>query len=212
MAQEPATYDRGTPNTADDITVNKVAWDGSYFTYAAPALFILEMDTYYGHTTITPATAAQIAYAEDRGYVVWGLSDAYDIGLGPYVQQGAPPAAAPGPLETRPGLVAPHVSGLALITPYAGEAITNLQTMSTTFPSFYEPARGFRDAVVADPLSPEYGQSSDRFSALGQEWLFLGIVNYETGFIWNYFYKDEGVNLAHREMFRIVVMSAALGN
>jgi hypothetical protein len=44
-----------------------------------------------------------------------------------YVQQGAPPAASPGPPESRPGPVTPHAAGLALIIPLATEAITNLQ-------------------------------------------------------------------------------------
>ncbi|MCA9977019.1 MAG: hypothetical protein KC413_14760 [Anaerolineales bacterium] len=37
LTQESATY--------GDITVNKVAWDGSYFTYVGPAMFIREMET-----------------------------------------------------------------------------------------------------------------------------------------------------------------------
>ena len=197
------------PGTYNGITVDKVAWDGSYFTYTAPALFIREMDTYYGHTTITPATEAQIAYAGDEGYVAWGLSDAFDIVPNVYAHQGAPPADTPDPLEERAGLITPHASGLALITPYSDEAISNLQTISMTFPSFYEPARGFRDSVVALP-GPDFGKMSDRFSALAQEWLFLSIVNAETGFIWNYFYKDAGVNQAHLEMFRVVVMPTVL--
>jgi hypothetical protein len=82
--------------TYDSITVDKVSWDGSYFTYASPALFIREMDTAYGTGTILPATLAQIAYARDQGYVAWGLSDCFDVADGPYVQQGAPPPAMPG--------------------------------------------------------------------------------------------------------------------
>ncbi len=183
------------------ISVEKVAWDGSYFTYAAPALFIREMQTEYGSDTISPATQAQILYAQDQGYDAWGLSDCYDVGLGPYVQQGAPPVAMPDPPETRPGLVTPHASALALITPYHTEVITNLQIISGTFAGLYDPLYGFHDSVMADPGAPDYGQVSDRFVALDQAWLFLAIINYKTGFIWEYFYRDAGVFTAHQEMF-----------
>lgn len=83
-----------------DITVEKTAWDGSYFTYATPALFIQEMETPYGTSTILPAAHAQMAYAQDRGYVAWGLSDCFDVGNGGYIQQGAPPVA-PCPVHRR---------------------------------------------------------------------------------------------------------------
>lgn len=184
-----------------DITVARMAWDGSYFTYAAPALFIREVSTSYGAETLLPATQAQIAYARDRGYVAWGLSDCFDVGEGGYVQQGAPPAASPDPPETHPGLVTPHAAGLALITPLASEAITNLQTLSTTFPCAYTPALGFRDSVLTRPDAADYGQCSARHSALAQEWLFLGLVNHVNGFVWRYFYRDAGVLEAHLEMY-----------
>jgi hypothetical protein len=183
----------------DGITVEKTAWDGSYFTYASPALFIREMDTSYGAGTILPATQAQIAYAQAEGYDAWGLSDCYDVRDGGYVQQGAPPAMSGSP-ESRPGLVTPHASGLALITPLSTDAITNLQTISATFTCAYSSTYGFQDSVMADPAAPDYGQCSYRFSALAQEWMFLAIVNHETGFVWEYFYQDVGVVTAHQEM------------
>ncbi len=183
------------------ITVEKVAWDGSYFTYATPALFIREIDTSFGQNTILSATQAQIAYAQAQGYDAWGLSDCFDIGLGDYVQQGAPPVAMPDAPETRPGLVTPHASGLALITPLESDVSAHLQVLSTTFPAFYDPTYGFHDAVMTKPTAPDYGQFSDRFTALGQEWLFLAIVNQQSGFIWEYFYRDSGVLATHQEMF-----------
>lgn len=191
----------GPSGTYDGVTVEKVSWDGSYFTYVAPALFIREMSTAYGMGTVVPATQAQIAYAQNQGYAAWGLSDCYDVRDSGYVKQGAPPLASPDPPETRPGLVAPHVSSLALITPLASEAIANLQTIAVTFPCAYDPQYGFRDAVMVNPSDPDYGQCSSRFSALGQEWIFLSIVNHETGFIWRYFYRDPGVLRAHTEMY-----------
>lgn len=187
--------------TYDGIVVERMAWDGSYFTYAAPALFIREPNTAYGDSTLLPATQAQIAYAGDQGYAAWGLSDCYDVGDGGYVQQGAPPVPAGAVAETRPGLVTPHAAGLALITPLAGEAIANLQTISNTFACAYEDTWGFRDAVMANPSDPAYEQCSARFSALAQEWLFLGLVNHESSFIWRYFYRHPGVLQAHLEMY-----------
>ncbi|MGB9872503.1 MAG: hypothetical protein ACPLYD_12665, partial [Anaerolineae bacterium] len=47
----------------------------------------------------------------------------------------------------------------------------------------------------------DYSRCSDRYSALAQEWLFLGLVNRESGFIWRYFYRDAGVLQAHIEMY-----------
>ena len=189
------------PGIYDGIIVEKVAWDGSYFTYATPALFIREMDTSYGTDITLPATQAQISYAQDQGYDAWGLSDCFDVGDDGYVQQGAPPVAMLGSPETRPGLVTPHASTLALITPLYSEAIANLQTISVTFSCAYDPLHGFRDSVMTNPTSEDYGQCSNRFSALAQEWIFLAIANYENGFIWDYFYRDGGVIIAHVDMF-----------
>ncbi|WP_156525381.1 hypothetical protein [Chloroflexus islandicus] len=191
----------GPAGSYGGITVAQMAWDGSYFTYAAPALFVRELATEYGRQTLVPATQAQIAYARDRGYVAWGFSDCFDVGTGGYVQQGAPPAASPGAPETRPGLVTPHAAGLALITPLADEAIATLQTLANTFPCVYEPGFGFRDSVMVHPAAADYGQCSARYSALAQLWLFLGLANDRNGFVWRYFYRDPGVMQAHLEMY-----------
>jgi len=193
LEQYPASY--------DGITVEKVAWDGSYFTYVTPALFIQEIDTPYGTNTILSATQAQIAYAQDQGYEAWGLSDCFDTGSGGYIQQGSPPTGMFGTPEIEPGLVTAHASALALNTPLAPEAITNLQIILETFPCAYHSDYGFNDSVVTKPSSPEYGQCSERFSALAQEWIFLSIANYKTGFVRKYFYQDSGVQRAHLEMF-----------
>ncbi len=56
-------------------------------------------------------------------------------------------------------------------------------------------------AWLANPLAPDYGQCSDRFSALAQAWIFLAIVNHENDFIGRYFYRDPGVLRAHVEMY-----------
>lgn len=191
----------GPSGVYSGIEVEKMAWDGSYFTYTAPALFIREVGATYGLSTILPATQAQIAYAQDQGYSNWGLSDCFDIEAGDYMLQGSPPVAMPTPPETHPGLVTPHASALALITPLQPQAIANLQAISTNFAGFYHPDYGFLDSVMADPTNPDYGKISLRFSALSQEWILLSIINIRTGFLWNYFYQNAGVRLAHQEMF-----------
>ncbi len=193
LIQDPATYGA--------ITVDKVAWDGSYFTYAGSALFIREKNTFYGENTIIPATQAQITYAQDEGYSVWGFSDCFDVADGGYVQQGALPAASPGSPETRPGLISPHASALALNTPLATEVISNLEVISDTWSTAYDDMYGFRDSVMIKVDDPDYGQVSERFSALNQEWIFLALMNAQTEFIWTYFYQDAGVVKAHLEMY-----------
>lgn len=187
--------------TYNTITVEKTAWDGSYFTYTSPALFIREIPISYGENSIEPATAAQIDYAQTEGYDVWGLSDTFDVDDGLYVQQGALPTAMTDPPETRAGLVTPHASALALMTSYQPEAQTNLQTIASLYPCAYDEDYGLRESVMANPSDVDYGHCSARFSSLSQLWLFHGLVNSETGFIWNYFYKDSGVSDAYVEMY-----------
>lgn len=185
----------------DTSTVEKTAWDGSYFTYTSPALFIRETSLSYGKNTIDPATEAQIDYAQAEGYDAWGLSDTFDVDDGLYIQQGSPPVAMPDPPETRPGLVTPHASSLALMTSYQPEAKANLQEIASQYACAYDAEYGFRESVMANPSDVDYGHCSARFSSLSQLWLFHGLVNSETGFIWNYFYKDSGVWDASVEMY-----------
>jgi hypothetical protein len=191
----------GPSGDYNGITVERMSWDGSYFTYVAPALFICEMGTPYAKGTVIPATQAQIAYAQNEGYKAWGLSDCFDVEDGGYVEQEAPPGAKPCLREARPGLVTPYAAGLALTTPLASEAVANLRTISTEFPCARDERLGFRDAVMANPSAPDYKKVSYRFSSLDQEWIFLSIANRETGFIWRYFYRDRGVRRAHTEMY-----------
>ncbi|MEJ2736453.1 MAG: hypothetical protein P8189_23280 [Anaerolineae bacterium] len=73
--------------------------------------------------------------------------------------------------------------------------------MPARWPCAYDLAYGDRDSVMANPAAPDCGQCSARFSALAQEWIFLAIVNHETGFVWEYLYRDPGVGAAHREIF-----------
>jgi len=196
----------------EKIDVAKVAYDGSYFTYLTPALFIKEMSEEYGLTTIGPATEAQIAYAKDQQYDIWGLSDCFDIADGAYLGQGAPPAVRPGSTETRPGLVTAHASALALLTPYASEASENLANIANNYPCAFDDDYGFYDSVLSGSVAGGESQCSYRFSALAQEWLFLALVNYHSDFIWRYFYMDPGVIQAHNEMFGYRAYLPALAN
>jgi hypothetical protein len=200
LIQYPAIYDRGTPDESDDVLVQRVAWDGSYFTYAAPGLFIREIDTPYAEDTLFPATWAQITYASAQGYPVWGLSDCFSIRDLGYVQQGAPPTGMSGLAESYRGLVTPHASAMALVTPYRNLAISNLANILQQFPESYDAMYGFYDSLLVNTDSENYGAVSDRFSALAQEWMFLSIVNAEISMIWDYFYQDSGVVEAHNEM------------
>jgi len=193
LVQNPATYDRGTPDPSDDITVEKVNWDGSYFTYLAPALFIHERNTPYGQDTLDRATEAQIAYAEDNSYTSWGISDCF-APSGDYVERGAPPCANCDPDD---GLITPHASALALNTSYETDVLPNLQELSDC-PGAYSDDYGFKDSVY-------WGCSdvADRFVTLDQAWIFLSLVNHEKGTIWKYLYRDLGVVTAHKEMYPI---------
>jgi hypothetical protein len=204
LVRRSATYDRDTDYTSDDVTVNHVAWDGSYFTYLAPGIFIREHDTIYGSETIVPATWSQITYAADQGYAAWGLSDCFGIADAGYMQQGALPTAMAGSPETRRGLVAPHASAMALVTPYAELATANLRKLRTQFPASFDARYGFYDCVMTNPRDQQYGDASTRFSALAQGWLFLTIVNAEMQLIQDYFYHDSGVIRAHDEMMRVI--------
>lgn len=193
LVQNPATY--------ESFTVEKVAWDGSYFTYTAPALFIHETITPYGEKTIYPATQSQIAYAQNNGYFGWGLSDCYDIQQGGYIQQGSLPTASPNSPEVHMGVISPHASAFALITTLRGQAVSNLESIANSFPASYDSEYGFRDSVMAKSGDANYGVPSERFSALNQEWIFLSLANENNGFIWKYFYRDEGVRQAHLEAY-----------
>jgi len=66
--------------------------------------------------------------------------------------------------------------------------------MFDTFDCSYDPSYVLRDSVMTKPAAADYGECSARFSALAQEWLFLAVVNFESGFIWNHFYRDGGVS------------------
>jgi hypothetical protein len=202
LAQAPGTYDRGTADPADDVVVARVNRDGSYFTYAAPALLFDEMDTGYGRDTIDRATEAQIKYAGDVGYPVWGISDAYDVLDGPYLRLGAPPRGSGDPAQDPDrGLVVPHASALALVTRYSLAAEENLRQIATLFPQAYDQQYGFRDSVLVRPGDPGRGRVSSRFTCLAQTWTLLAIANLRTGVVWQSLWRNEGIRRARQETY-----------
>ncbi|MSP12160.1 MAG: hypothetical protein EXR62_04290 [Chloroflexi bacterium] len=197
LVQVHAVYERGAFGPTDDITVARDNWDGSYFTYSAPALFMREMQTIYGTDTINKATEAQIAYASDKGYPVWGISDAFNVGDSFYVERGVSPRRSCDPQDDKEdGLITPHASALALGTVYTQAAMVNLQKLRDLYPDLYDAEYGFKDSVNVNSQ-----RVSARFSALGQEWLFLSLINHlNNGFINQYFYRDVGVQQTDTEM------------
>jgi hypothetical protein len=184
----------------NEICVEKTNWNGAYFTYTTPALFIPEMSTSYGTNTIIPATKAQIEYARNEGYAAWGLSDCNDPLNDRYIMnQGAPPKGMGNGQEPAVGYVAPYASALALITPLQKEAIANLRVIKEEAGPAYNDSFGFQEWVNASNES--FGETSQCYTALSQEWILLSISNVEVGFPWRYFYNDEGVKTAVREMY-----------
>ena len=190
--------------TRKDVLVNKASWDGSMFTYLAPALFINETRTNYQDATINPAVYAQIVYANHSGYrangtTVWGISDAYNE-KGRYCEDycGAPPTAANlsnNSYEDCPGLIAPYASAMALLSSYSTNATENLIVLSR-IPNLYSNTYGFKDTFNVNT-----GNVADRFVALDQEWIILALMNKLNGTIWRYFYQNPEVVKAHNVMY-----------
>jgi hypothetical protein len=187
--------------TYNGITVNSVNWDGSYFTYVTPALFVREMDTAYGVSTIDKATEAQISYATDKGYAAWGISDCYDVEDRDYVKRGAPPRGSNDPSNDKDdGLITPHVSALALLTGQAENAKANLQKLKSDYPSVYDDRYGFKDSINLDASGPDYKKQSNTICGLDQGWMLMAIGNYLNSTLHKYFHQNPGVTRAYNEM------------
>ena len=116
--------------------------------------------------------------------------------------QGAPPKGMDTTNETMPGLIAPYASALALITPLKSDAIANLRLIKEIAPDSYDKSYGYHDSLMVNKSNKvDYGRSSEGFSALAQEWVFLATANYERGSVWRYFNNDTGVKMAYKEMY-----------
>jgi hypothetical protein len=178
-----------------NITVDIVNLDGSFFTYASPALFIKEKDTFYART-LENATRAQIKYAKDKGYPCWGISDAISpVNPDNYSNLGSPPAAG---IYHDQGVITPYASALALVNknPELLEtAVSNLKCLKD-LNSLYNNSYGFRDSFnISD------NTACPKILTLDQEWILLSIADYKNNTIWKYFYMDDGIQLAHKEMY-----------
>ena len=210
LEQPDLHYNISTSNTTthstdpQDILVKKTSWDGSMFTYIAPALFIREHSTTYQDETINPAVLAQMIYANRsdfriNGVTVWVISDAYNTDNS-YCWEycGAPPTAAAlynNPYQVCPGLITPHASALALISDYSENAAENLLILSQQ-PDLYDDVYGFKDS-----FNVYTGVVTNRIVTLDQEWIFLSLMNSFNGTIWRYFYQNPEVVAAHNIMY-----------
>jgi hypothetical protein len=195
LNQSSATY--------NSITVGKGNWDGSYFTYASPALFAREMETAYGENTLEKAARAQIRYAQDQSYAFWGISDAISPNNESYYMNlGAPPSLGSYNDEK---VITPHASAMALINrnqTIVDSAISNLKGLKGNYSDIYNDDYGFRDTVnLTDSVV------CPKILTLDQQWIFLSLANNLNRTIWKYLYRDQGVRDAHCEMYNCSELS-----
>lgn len=196
LVQSSASY--------NGITVKKVNWDGSYFTYASPTLFIKETVLPYADLTLNPATMAQIKYSiEEKGFPVWGHSDCYGIDLGDYLRRGAPPRGSGNSnQDVGDSIITPHASSLALTTLYAYNATENLKKIASLIPASYDSQYGFKDSV--DVIT---NKTSSRFASLDQGWIFLSLMDYFNSTVWNYLYLDNRTVSLHNILLQEYIPS-----
>lgn len=112
------------------------------------------------------AVDAQIAYADECGMPVWGMSPCADPNGG-YKEYGADPVGVNGYAS---GVATPHASFLALELRPA-EAVANLRKMQTMYEM--RGRYGFRDSV-----DTKTGRVSDKYLALDQGMTLIAIDNY----------------------------------
>lgn len=134
---------------------------GGLFMQFINGLWLDERGTLMGHSAQNFAYA-QIEYAREKGYPVWGWS-ASDSPEGSYLGWG----------KLRDEVVTPHACVLALEY-FPRAALTNLHALETL--GVRSPQQGFWDSV--DFLS---GRHSQTYLLLDQSMLFLSLVNYVHG-------------------------------
>ncbi len=143
------------------------SWGGSMFEAMLPSLLIDEVKfspNALGLNNLRHAKA-QVQYAAELGYPVWGLSPASDT-EGGYSEFGVKQLGLRGYPD---GVVTPHATFLAL--PYLHEeAIKNLREMILRYPIYGE--YGFYDAIKI-----KTGKVAYRYLALDQAMSFLGLAN-----------------------------------
>ncbi|RLF02611.1 MAG: hypothetical protein DRJ59_03175 [Thermoprotei archaeon] len=140
-------------------------WHAGLFIYYMPGIFIDERCSFIARSAIN-VTLAQILYAEEYAYPVWGFSPC-DIPGGGY--------------GMRFDVATPHASVLALIY-FPEEVLLNLLKLEEMgVRSDY----GFKDSV-----SLVSGRVDEDYLALDQGMILLTIANYLNGSVWRYFERD----------------------
>jgi hypothetical protein len=158
------------------------SWGGSLFEALMPTLVLDEKNLApeslgkndYVHAKI------HVEYALDElKYPVWGMSPS-SVPEGGYSEYGV---AVLGSKGYKPGVVTPHVTGLA-VKFIPQEAIANFRNLIELYDIYGE--YGFYDAVTV-----KTGLVAYKYLALDQGMLFGGLVNYLTGdSLVKYFMQD----------------------
>ncbi len=158
------------------------SWGGSLFEALMPTLVMdekgLSPDSLGKNNYVHAKMHAEYALDELK-YPVWGMSPS-SVPEGGYSEYGV---AILGSKGYKPGVVTPHVTGLA-VNFIPQEAISNFRKLIELYDIYGE--YGFYDAVTV-----ETGLVAYKYLALDQGMLFGGLVNYLTdGSLIKYFMQD----------------------
>jgi hypothetical protein len=158
------------------------SWGGSLFEALMPTLCLDEKGLApesLGQNDLVHAKI-HVDYAlNELGYPVWGMSPS-SVPEGGYSEYGVAPLGSKG---YKPGVVTPHVTGLA-VNFIPEEAAANFRKMIELYDIYGE--YGFYDAVTV-----KTGRVAYKYLALDQGMLFGGLVNYLTnGALIKYFMQD----------------------
>jgi hypothetical protein len=178
------------------------SWGGSLFEFLMPMLLVPEITVapYSFKLNNAAAVAAHIKFAENAGYVVWGMSPcAIPAGVDnfKYGEFGVAKIGSKGYPDA--GIVTPHVSALAIEIDTQA-VIANFREFIKNFPTVYT-EYGFYDAV-----NVKNGEVAPVYLGLDQAMIFLALHNYLTnGKTRERFYTGEMENaigpLLKRESF-----------
>ena len=140
-------------------------WKAGLFIYYMPGIFVDERGSFICRSTIN-VTIAQMTFANDQGYPVWGFSPC-DIPEGGYGMNFA--------------VATPHASVLALLY-FPERVFLNLLMLEEM---------GVReDLGFKDSVNLVSGIVDEDYLALDQGMILLTIANYLNSSIWKYFMKD----------------------
>ena len=160
------------------------SWGGSSFEFLMPALVVKEKKLAkrgLGKNDLN-ILKAQIIYAREKGYPIWGFSPSALPGKEGYGEFGMPYIGSKGYPEK--GIISPYASILG-IEFMPEEVIKNIRNMLKYFPSLYG-EYGFYDSI---DVRKEV--ASTRYLTLDQSMIFLSLANYLTGGqLRKWFHKD----------------------